>query len=99
MICQSIYHWARECPEKKDKRDQYEEVKITLLTSELHRCYIQEFLGETLNCAVLDSGCSKTVCAVAWLECYLETLNNEELEEVTEEESCSSFKFGDGKVM
>ena len=52
-----------------------------------------------MNCAVLDSGCSKTVCGQSWLNCYLETLNSDDLKQVKEEETHSSFKFGDGNGM
>ena len=40
----------------------------------MHNCYINKFVGETLNHAVLDSGCTKTVCGASWLDSYIETL-------------------------
>ena len=33
---------------------------------------------ETFSMAVLDSGCTKTVCRETWLNWYLETLSDEE---------------------
>ena len=30
--------------------------KVTLFMQEVQKCYVQNFLGETLNLAVLDSG-------------------------------------------
>ena len=33
------------------------------------------FLGDTLGMAILDSGCSKTVCGKQWLSIYLDTLS------------------------
>ena len=53
--------------------------------------------SETLGCGILDSGCSKTVCGVDWIETYLDTLDEEELREVQVEESESKFKFGSGQ--
>ena len=38
-----------------------EDVNITLFTQELHECYIEKFVDETFNYAVLDSGCTKNV--------------------------------------
>ena len=52
-------------------------------------------MGETFNMALLDSGCSKTVCGTIWLDVYRQTLEGEMLarsKEVTP--SSSSFKFG-----
>ena len=56
-ICQSIYHWVRDCPHKVD--DTSTQVKLSLFTDEVYNCYINKFVGETLNHAILDSGCTK----------------------------------------
>ena len=39
---------------------------------------MENFVGETLSCAVLDSGCTRTVCGKVWLNCYLDTLTDDE---------------------
>ena len=52
------------------------------------------FVGETLSCAVLDSGCSQTVCGKAWLDCYTDSLINENV--IKAKPSTSAFKFGNG---
>ena len=49
-------------------------VKITLLTQDVHSCYTEKFVGETLNCAVLDTGCTKNVCGQYSLDSYLDSL-------------------------
>ena len=36
-------------------------------------------LGEKFNKALLDSGCSKTVCGKAWLQVYRQTLSGDKL--------------------
>ena len=56
-ICQSIYHWFRDCPHKLD--DTSTQVKLSLFTDEVYNCYINKFVGETLNHAILDNGCTK----------------------------------------
>ena len=53
---------------------------------------------ETFGQGVLDSGCGKTVCGNDWMETYLDTLDEKELEEVKYEESATRFKFGNGEV-
>ena len=34
-----------------------------------------EFLQETMNCAVFDSCCSRTVCGDVWLKAFIKSLN------------------------
>ena len=65
----------------------------------MQKCYIESFVGETLNAAVLDSGCAQTVCGEGWLQCYLETLSSDELKSVSNEESYTNIRFGDGKTV
>ena len=69
--------------------------KLTLLNDELCNCYINKFVGETLNHAVLDSVCTKTVCGLSWLDNYLETLSPEDREKLVEKQIETKFKFGD----
>ena len=57
---------------------------------------MENFLGETLSCAVLDSGCTRTVCGNVWLSCCLDTLSDDEKQCIREESSETSFKLGDG---
>ena len=52
---------------------------------------------ETLSCAVIDSGCTKTVVGKNWVEQYAETLGEEERRMMTSTECTTPFKFGDGK--
>ena len=48
--------------------------------------------------SVLDSGCTKTVCSKTWLNCSLESLSSEELDNIKSEWSETIFKFGNGKI-
>lgn len=57
---------------------------------------VKTLVSETFNCAVLDSGCTATVCGVDWLECFVNSLDSSSLNLVTESESNTWFKFGDG---
>ena len=52
--------------------------------------------GETLSIAVLDSQCTTTVCCKTWLNCDLESLSLEELNNIKREPSEAIFKFGNG---
>ena len=97
LICDSMFHWARDCPYRSETHDELP--KLQLLSEEIHDCYIEQFAGESLNSLILDSGCSKIVCGRNWLNCFKESLNNEDLNSVKEFDSKSKFKFGDGKVV
>ena len=63
MICKSIYYWANNCPERHlpETSTQNKADNITLFTESVQSCYIENFLGETLSNAVLDSGCTQCV--------------------------------------
>ena len=63
----------------------------------MHECYMTKFVGETLNCTVLGSGCTKNVCGESWLTNYLDTLTASDFSRAVVEKSSNSFRFGDGK--
>ena len=71
-------------------------MKIILFTQDIHKCYIEKFVDETLNCEFLDGGCTKNVCRKTWLDSYLNTLTETDAQKVVEESSSSSFRSGDG---
>ena len=51
-----------------------------------------------MGCAVLDSGCTSTVCGRIWFNSYLDTLSTNDIRQVTEHPSSKQFKFGDGRT-
>ena len=71
--------------EKGNKEEKVSEVNIS-------------FLAETFNFAILDSGCTKTVCGKSWMNVYRQSLSLEENEKIDKSmvSSDRSFKFGDG---
>ena len=88
-FCQSIYHWVRDCPDKDEEH-------IGLFTNQNQQSHMPQLLHETINCAILDCGCVKTVCGSMWYEKYKETLTDEEKRRITEEKSSTRFRFGVG---
>ena len=110
--CNSINHWLNNCPDRgqRDRTKQtylqecdeyeYEEnssYKITLFQSnydEPHR--LKSLVAESMNCGVLDSGASKTVCGKPWFQVYLDSLEEEDRSKITYKASSNIFKFGDG---
>ena len=77
MVCRSLYHWAKDCPDRNAMyaASQEEKVHITLFSKPVQECYVENFLGKSLSYAILDSGCTKSVCVKVWLQCYLDALN------------------------
>ena len=73
-------------------------VKRKRFSKPVQECYVENFLGETLSYAILDSRCTKSVCGRVWLQCYLDALNESDKSSVQEQESSSKFKFGDDVV-
>ena len=65
-----------------------------------HHSKLRGLVAESWNSAVLNSGASKTVCGQAWLNTYLNSLNESDQSKVSYRNSFSSYRFGVGnKVM
>ncbi len=97
-ICQSTFHWVKDCPHKDKEEvnitETDEQCNVTLFTKQNNENEI--FMTEAMGCAVIDTACTSTVCGTKWLEKYLQSLNEEERSSVTTKESNKSFRFGDG---
>ena len=91
--CGSIFHWANDCPNSYEKRSK--DISVQLFTKEVTSEYLEVFVSETLNYALLDSGCNSTVCGENWLKCYLDTLEDSNIAQMP---SANQFRFGDGKI-
>ena len=59
----------------------------------------ETLVSETFNMALLDSGCTKTVCGETWLQHYLHSLSFDEYKQIETSKSDSSFKFADSKLV
>ena len=107
--CGSRFHWIKDCPDKqnnwrsdKEKKvlyneaDEYppdlSEININLLAKANDQMKL--FVGETMGCAVVDSGCAKTVVGKQWLDCYKELPNIPGNLDV--KRSNNIFRFGKG---
>ena len=78
-ICESINHWEDDCPDKPYGKCKGNTEEVVLYKSVLHtQEFMQQFTGEMLSAAVLDSGVTSTVCRKTWIDCYKETLSDED---------------------
>lgn len=107
VVCRSIYHYVRECPNASEKnydkdRDNSHPVKFTCFvgcTADQENNKIQELVDETRGHAILDSGCSNTVCGEHWMSKFIENLSDEERGMIKIKPSSQTFTFGDGKTV
>ena len=83
----------------EEGEDESEEIEISLLQTTKETALLKQFLGETIGCAIVDSGCSKTVAGKQWMDCYMESLEEGDLKKVTSLNSKQSFKFGEGHAI
>ena len=104
LICESKFHWARECPHayenSKDDEEPSENVQLSLFmgfTNQTDDKKLSNLLLESRESAVMDTGCSTTVCGKSWLGSYVACLDEKEISAIQEFESTSTFTFGDGQ--
>ena len=64
-------HWVKDCLHK-------DETHVQLFTKDSKDEYINQFVGETFNAAVLYSGCTGTVCGKLSLDSYIDSLSKED---------------------
>ena len=113
-VCQSTFHWAKDCPHKSEyvklteedesNNDTVEECNITLFAKEPENgepTAAEIFMTECCGSAIIDTACTRTVCGQGWLDGYISKLSKNELREMKRNEKLSRrpFKFGDGKVV
>ncbi len=95
-ICQSIYHLARTCPEKKRNRySSYDRTTYYVNSNEVNNCYVSEpSVGESFNYMILDTGSPQNVAGRIWTDCFLNSLDEDMTKKVLKERSNRWFKFG-----
>jgi len=101
-ICQSTFHWVKDCPNKKEyvkvteENGEPDECNITLFSKEPDT---EIFMVEALGTAVIDTACTRTVCGEKWLDNYVGGLDERQVKGLVSTESSKPFKFGDGRVV
>ena len=75
-----------------------EDVEDIILLAEDDEEQRDKLLGTTIGSAIVDSGCTKTVCGDVWLNTYLDSLSQKDRKLVYTEKSLCNFRFGIGKV-
>ena len=91
-ICESIFHWVRDCPEKESEKED----QISLFSNEIQKTYLPQFLQKTINYAILYCGFVKSVCGKTWFNIYTDSLTKAERESIPETSGSARFRFGVG---
>ena len=60
---------------------------------------MNNFLYETIGCAIIDCGCTYSVCGEFWLSTYLDTLSCKDKDSVKYYSSHKYYRFGVGKKL
>ena len=89
-FCGRFGHHENEC---RDKERVVESIQYLTNGSDTE-CFLAQEASESLNCAVVDSGCGKNVCGQNWLKCFKDTLPPG-VDLVESEPSKEGFRFGE----
>ena len=95
-ICQSIMHFSRDCPHSYENMKKQDIVQQPVLfTGESEELSV--LLCESVNSAILDSGCSSTVAGCKWMNFCIDSLSDSDKKDVISKPSDTVFKFGGGE--
>ena len=104
-ICDSTRHLKHACPYMKDIQDMIDKkpgINFSMFvgcTSNQTTNNLQTLVTESKGYAILDSGCSTTVCGQVWLDSFIESLSDEDRFKIKIEPSAQTFTFGDGNTV
>ena len=103
-LCGSIEHFVRDCPhaqEVREKLDKKAGINFSMFVgcASSQNNNLQTLVNESKGYAILDSGCSTTVCGEKWLDSFVESLSDEERFKIKIEPSAQTFTFGDGNTV
>ena len=102
--CGSYRHLIGACPysyanvnkEQANITENTEKENVVLFTG-YNRGEIQRLGEEAINCAVLDTACTSNVCGTKWYQCYIDSLPENEKDQIKTSEGYKVFKFGGGE--
>ena len=107
ILCNSEFHYARNCPSpknfyKREPRDDEDMDKVHFnmfvgCTTNESNNRLSDLVNESKGYAILDSGCTNTVCGEEWLQNFIENLSFEDREKMVISQSDQKFTFGDGR--
>ena len=97
-VCESINHWAQNCPDREPEHNTYVINEVVLHQSDIESTQeLKHLMAETWSSALLDCGASKTVCGKEWLNQYINNLQEDGQRSVKFTNSHHVYRFGDGR--
>ena len=106
ILCNSEFHYARNCPSPKNfykrepKDEDMDKVHFNMFvgcTTNESNNRLSDLVNESKGYAILDSGCTNTVCGEEWLQNFIDNLSFEDREKMVISQSDQKFTFGDGR--
>lgn len=90
--CGSFRHLLQDCPDSYENMEKHKDggegeayytaEEVVIMYTGYNKSEIERLGEETRNCAVLDTACTSTVCGNRWLTGFMDTLTEEERENV-----------------
>ena len=111
--CRSIFHWMKDCPHSASQENESSGSKVFYGNDTTEEVIIGLFqtsaptsqddllclVGETLDMAVIDSGCPKSVCGDKWCTSYIESMSEDQKANLKSVDSTAVFRFGNSPPM
>ena len=97
-VYETSHHTGEEAGEHNEFEEAYINVSynVTNINSNTDETCL---VAEAVNCAIVDTACTSTVCGQAWLTCFLDSLDTESKLKVKEYSSSKIFRFGNGSTL
>lgn len=97
--CDSFRHLLASCPDSWENLSKSSNVeKVGLYTGNASN-ELLVLVSETSNHAVVDTACNKTVAGQIWIDLYLDSLDDNNRDQITYSHSDSVFRFGGDRVL
>ena len=95
-ICESMYHMAQNCPERRDLCFTQD---VILFQSDFnHPEQIKNVAPKSWNAAVLESGATNLVAGKEWYNCNTHSLSFNEKTKIRRHKGTNIYQFGDGNL-
>ena len=96
-ICESINHWANNCPDREKDSNTYIVHELVLHANSECPVQMDTLLAETWRAGLVDCGASRTVTGTKWADDYVDSLPSHDQSSVSYSSSNSIYRFGDGQ--
>ena len=93
--CGSTYHWVKDCPEQHPESAKVTSTQSTDDEPVVYAEFDEALVLESLGMAILDTGCTATVCGLNWMKFFEEMMLSEDRSQIRKMPSSKIICFGD----